>query len=261
MIRRIYRYCQAIFTTALCIYLGVAQAQSESRRSGFDFMRSATQAMQRDDSQNPGMLWVRQGEQLWNQSAGSQNKSCASCHGTANTSMKGIAIRYPVFDERLKRPINLAQKINQCREHYQHTTPWLLDSQSLLALETYITFQARGLPIAPTRDIRLQPHLDRGKELYEQRLGQLNLSCAQCHDQNAGRQLGGNPIPQAHPTGYPIYRLEWQTVGSLQRRLRNCMTGVRAQPYALGAQELVELELYLAERARGMTLETPAVRP
>ena len=39
------------------------------------------------------------------------------------------------------------------------------------------------------------------------------------------------------------------------------MTGVRAEPFAYGTPELVELELYLAQRSRGMTLETPAVRP
>lgn len=68
-------------------------------------------------------------------------------------------------------------------------------------------------------------------------------------------------IPQAHPTGYPIYRLEWQGMGSLARRIRNCMVGVRAEPYAPGAPEVAELELYLMWRARGMKLETPAVRP
>jgi sulfur-oxidizing protein SoxA len=68
-------------------------------------------------------------------------------------------------------------------------------------------------------------------------------------------------VTQALPTGYPIYRLEWQSVGSLQRRLRNCITGMRALNYDFGAPELVELELYLMSRARGMPIETPAVRP
>ena len=68
-------------------------------------------------------------------------------------------------------------------------------------------------------------------------------------------------IPQAHPTGYPVYRLEWQSLGSLQRRLRSCMIGVRAEPYAYGAPEAVALELYLMVRAGGMRIETPAVRP
>jgi hypothetical protein len=76
-----------------------------------------------------------------------------------------------------------------------------------------------------------------------------------------GRQLAGNVIPQAHPTGYPLYRLEWQGLGSLQRRLRNCLVGMRAEPYEYDAPELVDLELFLMWRARGMTMEAPAVRP
>jgi sulfur-oxidizing protein SoxA len=117
------------------------------------------------------------------------------------------------------------------------------------------------MPIAVATDARTQPFIDAGRALYERRQGQLNLACFQCHDANAGRSLAGNAIPEAHPTGYPLYRLEWQSVGSLQRRLRGCLTGIRAEPYAFGAPELVDLELYLRWRARGMPLETPAVRP
>ena len=117
------------------------------------------------------------------------------------------------------------------------------------------------MPVTPPVDSRLDAYRQQGQQRYTQRLGQLNLSCAQCHDDNAGGRLGSSQIPQAHPTGYPVYRLEWQTLGSLQRRLRNCMSGVRAEPFAFGAPELVELELYLMQRAAGMPLETPAVRP
>ena len=110
-------------------------------------------------------------------------------------------------------------------------------------------------------DGELRPFFDLGSGLFHRRQGQLNLSCSQCHDDNWGKRLAGAVIPQAHPTGYPIYRLEWQSLGSLQRRLRNCMTGARAEPYEYGATEAVALELYLMARARGMALETPAVRP
>ena len=78
---------------------------------------------------------------------------------------------------------------------------------------------------------------------------------------NFDKRLAGSPVTQGQPTGYPLYRLEWQTLGSLERRLRSCMTGVRAQAYDYGAPELVALELYLMSRARGVRMETPAVRP
>jgi sulfur-oxidizing protein SoxA len=238
-----------------------AEIQPDPRRSGFEFMSPATQAMQRDDTLNPAMLWVKQGEDLWQRSAGPKAQSCAACHGQASVSMRGVAARYPAFDVAQERPLNLAQRINLCRQQYQQAEPWRLESQDLLCLESFIALQSRGMPLTPPSDVRLEPFVERGRQRYQQRMGQLDLSCAQCHDQRSGQRLGGSVIPQAHPTGYPVYRLEWQGLGSLQRRLRNCMNGVRAQSYPLGALELVELELYLVVRARGMALDAPGVRP
>lgn len=254
-------YRSVLVLAGLMALASGAFAQADARRSGYAFMSPATQAMQGDDTLNPGLLWVQQGQMLWQRAEGSTAQSCASCHGDAARSMRGVAARYPAFDAALQRPLNLAQRINQCRQQRQQAEPWRPESQELLSLESFVAYQSRGLPVAPAPDARLAPHVERGRQLYQQRLGQLNLSCAQCHDQRWGRRLGGSLIPQAHPTGYPIYRLEWQTVGSLQRRLRNCMNGVRAEPYPFDAVELVELELFLAERARGMPLEAPAVRP
>ncbi len=243
---------------------GVPQAQPASadpRRSGFEFMSPQTQAMQRDDTQNPGMLWVQDGAALWNRAAGASGKSCATCHGSATASMRGVAARYPAFDAATRTPVDLQQRIDQCRTRRQQADALAPESQELLSLGAYVAHQSRGLPLAPPDDSRLAAARERGRSLFRQRLGQLDFSCAQCHDDHAGARLGGSPIPQAHATGYPIYRLEWQGLGSLQRRLRNCMTGVRAEPFAYGAPEMIELELYLAQRAAGMTIETPAVRP
>ena len=222
-------------------------------------MAASTQAMQKDDTLNPGMLWVKDGEALWQQPAGSSQKSCSNCH--AQSSMKGVAGRYPAFDDLLQRPITLNQRINQCKQRHQQVEPLRFESQDLLSFEAYVAHQSRGMPVAPPDDKRLDTYRQQGQQRYTQRIGQLNLSCAQCHDNNAGGKLGSSQIPQAHPTGYPVYRLEWQALGSLQRRLRNCMSGVRAEPFSYGAPELVELELHLAERAKGMLIETPGVRP
>ncbi len=233
----------------------------EERRSGFDFMSDATKAMQRDDTLNPGMLWLLEGEALWRRKAGSANRSCADCHGEAAASMRGVAARYPTYDIREARAIDLQGRVNACRVRHQDAPPFGHETPELLGLVAYVANQSRGMAIAPDSDERLAPFRENGRRLFNERLGQLHFSCAQCHDDLWGERLGGSVIPQAHPTGYPIYRLEWQAMGSLQRRLRNCLTGVRAEPYAYGAQEYIDLELYLMERARGLALETPAVRP
>jgi L-cysteine S-thiosulfotransferase len=231
------------------------------RRSGYDFAGPEIRAMQDDDTANPGMLGVLQGETLWATKAGTADRSCADCHDDARTSMKGVAARYPAFEPALARPLDLEQRINRCHTEHQGAEPLAWESEDLLALTAFVARQSRGLPIPVQDNAELRPFLDMGSELFHRRQGQLNLSCSQCHDDNWGKRLAGAVIPQAHPTGYPVYRLEWQSLGSLQRRLRNCMIGVRAQPYEYGAPEAVALELYLTARARGMPLETPAVRP
>lgn len=232
----------------------------DTRRSGFADMGLSTQAMQRDDGQNPAMLWVAEGEQLWRRAPAPASRSCAACHGEP-AAMRGIAARYPAWDEPLRRPVNLGTRINLCRERHQRQAPWPAEHADLLALEAFVGMQSRGLPIAPSTDARLLPHRARGEALFRQRIGQLELSCAQCHEERAGGRLAAALIPQGHATGYPIYRLEWQGMGSLGRRLRGCMTGVRAEPFATGSVEMADLELYLASRAMGMAVETPAVRP
>ena len=245
----------------LVTVLAMAAVAQPARRSGFDDMAPPLQAMQQDDGANPAMLWVAEGEALWTTQAGTAGKACADCHGDARASMRGVAARYPAFDASSDAPIDLAGRIQRCRAEQQGAAPWPRESDPLLAMSAYVGLQSRGVAIAPPDDPRLAPFIDQGRALYFERRGQLDLACGQCHDDQAGRRLAGSVIPEGHPTGYPIYRLEWQAMGSLQRRLRNCMVGVRSEPFAYGAPEYVALELYLMRRAAGMPLETPAVRP
>ena len=238
-----------------------AEIPEAERRSGAAFMGPDTRAMQDDDTANPGMLWVLDGEALWRRKEGAAGTSCADCHGDAAVSMRGVAARYPAFDAALGHPIDLEEKIERSRTERQHAAPLPFEGKELLALTAYVARQSRGETIAIADDAQTHPFIEAGRALFERRQGQLNISCAQCHDDNWGHALAGAPIPQAHPTGYPLYRLEWQTLGSLQRRLRNCMIGMRAEPYAYGSDENVDLELFLMWRARGMIVETPGVRP
>jgi L-cysteine S-thiosulfotransferase len=241
--------------------LTASEIRQAERRSGFSFMTPDTKAIQNDDTSNPGMLWVLDGEALWKNNANVTGKSCAGCHNEASASMKGVAARYPAFDRALGRPVNLEQRINLCRVRHQQAAPLPYESRDLLALTAYVAKQSRGVAIEAGGDPQLQPFVAKGHDLFMHRQGQLNLGCTNCHDDNWDKHLAGSAIAQGHPTGYPLYRLEWQSLGSLQRRMRNCMIGARAAAYDYGAPELVELELYLMSRAKGMPIETPAVRP
>jgi sulfur-oxidizing protein SoxA len=250
---------------ALACLLPIAAVAADipeaQRRSGYEFIGRETRAMQDDDAANPGMLTVLEGEALWNRGEGPAGKSCASCHGDGRTSMNGVAARYPAFDAARGAPVDLEERINLCRTERQETAPLPFESAELLALTAFVAHRSKGQPIAISEDPQTRRLVNAGREIFERRQGQLNLSCAQCHDDNWGQRLGGAVIPQAHPTGYPLYRLEWQSLGSLRRRLRNCLVGMRAEPSPDDAPEIVDLELYLAWRARGLLIDTPAVRP
>jgi sulfur-oxidizing protein SoxA len=245
----------AVFVASLAI------AQGDPRRSGYQDMGPALQKMQDDDTANPAMLFVQAGASVWAEKIGAAGKSCADCHGDAAVSMKGIAARYPTLAPGIDKPVDLEGRINLCRTSHQQAPALAPESDGLLALDAYLALQSRGLPIAPPDEPKLAALRRQGADLFKRRQGQLNLACANCHDDNAGRKLAGATIPQAHPTGYPIYRLEWQALGSLKRRLRNCIVGMRAEPWDADAPEYLALESYLMERARGMAMDAPAVRP
>jgi sulfur-oxidizing protein SoxA len=232
----------------------------DGRRSGYSYLGEETRALQDDSFANPGLLWVERGEALWYTPAGNSGKSCADCHGDAEVSMGGVRARYPAYDPDVSKPINLEQQINQCRREHMHAAPWPWESEGLLAMTAFVGFQSRGLPVEVEIDGPMAPHFERGKAFWFQRRGQLDLACSQCHDDLAGRHLHGDVISQGQSNGFPVYRMLWQTMGSLHRMLRWCNTSVRAEAYPFGAEEYVDLEIYLAWRGRGLPVETPAVR-
>jgi len=224
-------------------------------RSGYAFQSTDTQTLQDDDFQNPGMLWVDQGAALFQTPAGDSGKACADCHAD----MQGVARGFPQRSPDTGQLMSLTQQIQHCRTTHQQAAPIRHESTPALALSAYIGYQSRGLPFSPV-PADLTTELARGKAYYYQRKGQLNLGCQHCHEDSVGKMLRGDKISEGHGNGYPIYRLEWQSAGSLHRRLRSCDIGVRAQPQQLGSQTYTEVELYLRQRAANLPLEVPAVR-
>lgn len=225
-------------------------------QSGYAFLTADTQALQDDDFANPGLLWVDRGEALFQSSADTET-TCASCHAGG---MSGVAARYPAIDAASGKLFNLEGRINFCRTEHQGLTPLDYETDDLLALTAYVANQSAGMPSDVETGGAATAAFERGRDYFLTRRGQFNLSCQQCHTENWGKQLRGDTLSQGHGNGFPAYRLEWQSLGSLQRRLRDCDTGVRAEPLPYGSETYIALELYLAARSQGLKLESPAVR-
>ncbi len=237
-----------------------ARYEAGGKKSGYLYMDETTRSLQDDDFLNPGMFAVDAGLELWERPDPASGVSCASCHGDAEISMRGVAARYPVYDPAVKGLVNLEMRINQMLRDTMEAAPLEYESDELLALTAFIAYQSRGMPIGVAIDGEAAPFFEAGKQFYFERRGQLDLSCNQCHDDHAGQKLRGDVISEGQVTGFPIFRLIWDEMGSRHRMFQWCNAAVRAEPYELGSPEYLNLELYASWRSSGLPVETPAVR-
>lgn len=249
----LHRTKRAILLALPWLAAGLLASATEIRPTR-DYLSPELRQAQDDPSRHPGWLWVEDGEALWR----GGDRSCQSCHGDISA-MAGVAARYPaVANDGVL--LNLEGRIERCRSRNQGQTAFGYESEALLSLTAAIALRSRGMPVSVETDGAATPFLEEGRRFYETRQGQMNLACGQCHDSNAGRHLRGDVISNGLGTGYPAYRLEWNTVGSLHRRLRACSLGVRAEQLPLGSPDYLALELFLASRATGLPIEAPGLR-
>lgn len=224
--------------------------------SGQVFLTPETRALQKDTFANPGYLWVDNGKALFAE-ASRNGRACQSCH---EAGLVGAAATFPKLHTKTGQLFNLESQINYCRTSYQEEAALPYESESLLGLTAFVANQSVGLTRPLDEDERLSTYVEQGRRYFTTRRGQFNLSCAQCHDHNWGQRLRGDTISQGHTNGFPTYRLEWQTLGSLQRRLQDCDIGIRADALDLGHETYIAVELYLAQRGANLPLESPAIR-
>ena len=227
--------------------------------SGWRFRTNETQALQADDFENPAMVAVEYAIELWDTPAGTSNKSCADCHGDVD-SMKGLRANLPRWNEKLGKPEALEMIINASIKDHQGGEPWKWESPEMLAMTAYIGMQSRGMPMSISTDGPMAEWIEKGKTLYYTRVGQLDMACSNCHEDNPGNMIRADHLSQGNINGFPTYRFKWQGLGSLHRRFSGCMKNIRATPFKRGSDEFLALEAYLTTRGAGLGIETPAVR-
>ena len=229
--------------------------------SGWHYRTEETRALEADTFQNPGMLAVEEGEAIWNTVEGTEGKSCASCHNDAAESMKGIGSSYPKWHAASGKPINVELQINQCRTENMGAEAYPFDKSGQKPLTAYIKHQSLGMPVNIDLDEGdMQQWWDKGKEVYYKRTGQLNLSCASCHEKNNGKHIRADHLSQGNINGFPTYRLKQAALVSVHNRFRGCIRDTRAEFPAAFSDDLMALEVYLTWRGTGLSVETPAVR-
>ena len=228
--------------------------------SGWRFRSDETQALQMDDFDNPAMIFVDQAMEKWDTAEGTAGKSCADCHGDAEESMAGLRTVYPKWNESAGEVRTLAMQINDCRENQMGAEKWKYTGGSMAAMEALISVQSRGMPVNVATNGPAQSTWEAGKELYYTRTGQLELSCANCHEDNYGNMIRADHLSQGQINGFPVYRLKNTKLNTAHARFKGCVRDTRAETYSPGSPEFIALELYVASRGNGLSVEAPSVR-
>jgi L-cysteine S-thiosulfotransferase len=248
---------KAVFGILLAALACIVLAQ-DKRTSGSVHLSKQMQELQNDAMRNPISLWLERGQSLW-------QAQCKSCHNEIET-LKRSAATFPRLEAEGKKMINLEDQILKCQSRQNPTTN-TLESDEVLSLSAALHHTAKSETIAvvapstpSSGNADWQARLKSGEALYQTRIGRMNLACMHCHDQKVGAQMRADTISQGHPTGFPIYRMSWQSMGTFDRRLRACYSGVQASIPPAGSADLRDLELYLKVRANGMPLDGPSIR-
>lgn len=244
----------------LSFVFAAVPAYAQQPVSGYEYLTPEMQAMQDDDFANPGLIAVEAGESLFS-TPGENGKSCASCHGPGGNQLdvKHIA-RYPVYSAQLNKPVTLRSQILACRNDRMGGPSLNYASEEALQLEAFVRRLAYGETIAVDVSGALSPYYEAGKKLFHTRWGQVDIACHQCHDYHAGQTFRGQILTQGQSNGFPVYRFTEGHVVGLQERITQCLTSLRAEPYALGSEEYINLEVYMSARSNGLKIETPGIR-
>ncbi|MEM6740941.1 MAG: sulfur oxidation c-type cytochrome SoxA [Pseudomonadota bacterium] len=228
--------------------------------SGWRFRTDQTQAIQMDDFDNPAFIFVDAALETWNTVEGAAGNSCATCHEQPAASMAGVRAVYPKWNEDAGEVRTLGMQINACRTENMQAEPYKIDSRPMSAMEALISVYSRGMPVDVAIDGAAASTWEKGRELYYTRFGQLQLACANCHEDNYGNMIRADHLSQGQINGFPVYRLKNTRLNTAQGRFKGCIRDTRAETFQPGSPELVALELYVASRGNGLSVEAPSVR-
>ncbi len=227
--------------------------------SGWLFRSDGTRDMERDDFDNPAMAAVDSAREIWASADGSEGKACADCHNEPE-SMAGVRTKMPKYNESAGDLWSMENYINSCRTNRMGAEEWGWNSGEMTSMTGLLSAVSRGMPMDVAIDGPAAEYWEQGKEMYYTRTGQLELSCANCHEDNYGNMIRADHLSQGQINGFPTYRLKNTKLNSIHARFKGCVRDTRAETFKEGSPEFRALELYVASRGNGLSVEGPAVR-
>lgn len=206
----------------------------------------------------PYELSIENGENLFN-TPFANGKTYASCFKNGG---KGVRQDYPYFDKSSGQVVTLEGAINKCREA-NGEKPLAWKKGDIADLSAYMAYTSRGNKFdVKVDDAGAAKAYEDGKHTFYAKRGQLNMSCADCHQWNAGNRIRADILSPAlgHPTHFPTYRSKWGELGTLHRRYGGCNEQVRAKAYSAQGPEYRNLEFFQSYMSNGLEINGPGAR-
>lgn len=188
-------------------------------------------------------------------------KTYADCFANGGI---GIRQNYPYFDQKEGKVVTLELALNRCRE-VNGEAPYSYVKDEMASLTAYMAFTSRDkrMDVNIPDDPRALEAFENGKRYFYTRRGQLNFSCASCHVQSPGERIRAEILAPALGilNAMPIYRSEWNGMGTITRRFMTCNSQTRAVPLEPQSDEYRDVEYFLSYVANGLPIAGPGARP
>ena len=232
--------------------------QNDFNIGTYAFSKDAKSQYEAIKEMPPYEAGIELGEELYNKKLANGN-SFATCF--PNPAIGGD---YPYFDDKKNDVVTLTSAVNDCLRA-NGEKEWDTQKGNMANLQAYLVNATTEA--GKKFDIKIQSEAakkayENGKEYYYTQRGYLKLSCAECHIQGAGQRVRNEKLSPltGQVTQFPVYRLKWEELGTLERRLSGCIVDQGQVSPKDESTQMKELVYFLAYMSNGMSIDGPDIR-
>ena len=249
------------------IVLSLALFSSLSFASEQFAMSDAYRAMYKEMLENnPADIMVENGAELLEYMGG--DAGLAKYLGVTEKELPKFIAGFPRYIKKFDMVVGIDQVLQAMMSDGGHK-PLKLKSGNMFDMLAYVKSIANDEKI--NIDVNANKHMKEayvlGKKTFETKRGGRGLACLSCHSADIiGGVLRTQPLPDLSSKGvavaatWPAYRMTKSSLRTLQRRFQGCMKNALLKVIPIGSKEMVAMEVYLTDRAKGTKIAIPGLK-
>ena len=251
------KFVLILSTTLMFSYAGEQFAMSDADRAMYAEMLE----------NNPAELMIEGGNELLEELLGG-DAGLAKFLGVSEAKLPAYIAGFPRYIKKLKTVVGIDQVI-QAMMAKKGLKKIKLKSKDMFAMLAYVKTIANDEKI--NIDVNANKHMKAayalGKKTFEQKRGGRGLSCLSCHSKSViGTVLRTQPLPDLGApevkvgATWPAYRMTKSSLRTMQRRFQGCMKNALLKVIPIGSKEMVALEVYVTNKAKGLEIAIPGLK-